>query len=75
MIQASLTCKARSSWPGGNGRAMPGATAMLTGRIARSSRALLLRLLRILGTVCLAPRGHSQLCCRRQYQAHCISSG
>ena len=55
MTQASSTCKAKSSWPGGNGRAMPGAAAMLKGRISRSSRTLLLLLLRILGTVCLAP--------------------
>ena len=54
MTLASLTCKARSSWPGGNGRAMPGATAMLTGQMACSSRALLLPLLKILGVVCQA---------------------
>ena len=70
MTQASSTCKARSSWPGGNGRAMPGAAAILKERITRSSRTLLLLLLRSLSTVCLASHGHSHFCSRHQYQAH-----
>ena len=58
MTQASSTCKARSSWPGGSGRAISGATALLTGQMAHSSKALLLPLLKILGKVCLASHGH-----------------